>query len=300
MLYYLKKLKNFTCQKSQTCAFIYRYIHVLRMYLVWNFLKPHVIQSLDESLDEEKLELKEYLLKHHYPQIFPYEYTKKYKAKDVLVYTDKTCGLHYVLHENKKLYFRRGLWPFDVQAYHRDLLVEQDLNSPHRYEYGDFCVEDGDVVVDAGAAEAMFALSVIERVSKVYIFESDPIWLEALQLTFAPWKEKVEIINKFVSDHDDKDCVKLDTVLQNTRVNFIKADVEGAEAQLLSGAANLLAGQPDLKVAICTYHNPDDAEKLSRSLSGYSFQITFSRGYMLFFDGRKPFVRRGLIRAVKN
>jgi 16S rRNA A1518/A1519 N6-dimethyltransferase RsmA/KsgA/DIM1 with predicted DNA glycosylase/AP lyase activity len=48
-------------------------------------------------------------------------------------------------------------------------------------------VAEGDVVVDAGAAEGNFALSVIDKASKVYIIEGDAGWCEALRQTFLPY-----------------------------------------------------------------------------------------------------------------
>ena len=47
------------------------------------------------------------------------------------------------------------------------------------------------------------------------------------------------------------------------RVDFIKADIEGAERDMLKGATGILREFAP-KLAICTYHLPDDPEVLSK------------------------------------
>jgi hypothetical protein len=48
-----------------------------------------------------------------------------------------------------------------------------------------------------------------------------------------------------------------------TRVDFIKADIEGAERDMLRGAANVLKTHAP-KLAICTYHLADDPDVLEK------------------------------------
>ncbi len=47
------------------------------------------------------------------------------------------------------------------------------------------------------------------------------------------------------------------------RIDFIKADIEGAERNMLRGAVNILKTQAP-KLSICTYHYPDDKEVLEK------------------------------------
>jgi predicted RNA methylase len=207
------------------------------------------------------------------------------------------------MHEGKRLYFKRGTKLRKVKRYYAALLTEQDLCSPHRYETEEFHVSEGDVVVDAGAAEGNFALSVVEKVGKLYLFETDEAWVEALQATFAAWKDKVVIVNKYVADTDSGTCISLDTFFENQRVDFIKADIEGAERQLLAGAKNILQRQASTKVVLCTYHLHDDADVLYKMLNDNGFHTEFSNGYMIFTIDKKlkaPYLRRGLIRGIKH
>ena len=55
-----------------------------------------------------------------------------------------------------------------------------------------------EIVVDIGAADGNFGLSIIEKVSKLYLFEPQKSWHKALQATFKPWEDKVEIVSKMV------------------------------------------------------------------------------------------------------
>lgn len=81
--------------------------------------------------------------------------------------------------------------------------------------------------------------------------------------------------------------------------DFIKMDIEGMELKVLKGACNTL--KTDVKMSVCTYHNPNDLENISNFLRGFNFKIDTSRGYMAVynFDFRKPYLRKGLIRVWK-
>lgn len=60
--------------------------------------------------------------------------------------------------------------------------------------------------------------------------------------------------------------MKLDTFVEERnikRVDFIKADIEGAEREMLKGAKHILQKYAPL-LSICTYHLPDDPEVIKR------------------------------------
>ncbi|MBK6977601.1 MAG: FkbM family methyltransferase [Cytophagaceae bacterium] len=96
------------------------------------------------------------------------------------------------------------------------------------------------------------------------------------EATFAPYKDKVTIVEKYVSDHDDEKCIKLDTYFKTSdKVTFIKADVEGAEGEVLKGAEKLIQNQTNLKVAVCTYHRQADAADLFDLLKNMALKAVF-------------------------
>jgi len=266
-------------------------------------LKIKIIKYLkidSKNNDQEKKEIIDYLKKNSL-SVFPYNFTKKYNPNDVTVYTDNVCGLKYIIQDNKKLYFKKKWDENKIKNYYNSLRLEQDIDSPHRYEAGDFHVNEGDIVVDAGVAEGNFALSVVEKVKKIYLFDADDEWIEALKETFAPWKEKVEIICKYVSDNNDNKSIALDTVFEKRKIDFIKADIEGDEIALIKGCKNILLNTEKLKIVMCTYHNQDDSKKIKNELEDFGFTTEFSKGYMIFIYDKlsAPFLRKGIIRGQK-
>jgi predicted RNA methylase len=259
----------------------------------------------DGTLHQEQRDILNYLgINLNSISPFPYTFPQKYNPNDIIVYEDKNQNMQYVMHENKRLYFKKDWDKYLIQVYYNALLIEQDIESPHRYETAKFKVEKEDVVIDAGSAEGNFALSIVEKAKKVYLFEVDETWIEALKATFAPWKDKVVIVPKYISDNDCNDHITLDTFFRNgEKLDFIKADIEGAETQLLVGAKNILSKQTSLKIVLCTYHKQQDAEDLNKALMNNGFHTEFSKGYMLFYSDPNiapPFIRKGLIRGIKQ
>ena len=276
--------------------------------ILWTYkqhkLKIKIIKYLENlsvnDMTEEKKEILTYL-KHNNISYFPYNFVKKYRSVNIVVYKDENNGMNYVLHDGKCLYFKRGWTEDEIRQYYMGLLVEQDLASPHRYETSDFKVEQGDIVVDAGVAEGNFALSVVDRAKKLYLFEPDSEWVEPLLLTFAPFKEKVTIEHSYISAKSNGTTeISLDDYFGDKKIDFIKADIEGAEPLLLEGAKRIME-KDSPKIAICTYHRQDDAENCKKILESSGYGAIFSNGYMLYLVDNlmPPYIRKCLIRAQK-
>lgn len=247
----------------------------------------------------------DYVLEHG-TKIFPHPYTEKYNDDAIEVYTDGYSGLKYVMHSGHPLYMRRGSRESDIKGSYRLLSIEQDPLSPHCYQTGGFEMDEGSVLFDIGCAEGNFSLSNIERASRVFLFETDEKWLEPLARTFEKWKDKVVIINKFVSGEDGKRTVTVDTVMREYGISgpvFLKMDVEGAEPEVLRGARETLA-RSDVKAVICTYHRQGDHAELSGMMERAGYKVRTSSGYMLFVYDHKglkpPYFRRGVIYCTKQ
>jgi len=255
-----------------------------------------------QEISEEQSEVLNYLIDHEFA-VFPYPFNHEYHKRDIEVCPDKTTGLKYVMLKDKKLFFKRSSSRRGIRRNFNRLRKEQDVRSPHRYLTLSFTVEKDDIVADIGAGEGNFALSVVDRVKKLYLFETNPQWIEALRASFYPWRDKVEIINQFVSDHDDDAHVSLDRFFLNREpATFLKVDVEGAEAAFLRGCSTLLASNTPLKIAICSYHKSGDETQFRDLLVASGFDVEATPGFMLYTGDRNlraPYLRRGLIRGVK-
>lgn len=157
-----------------------------------------------------------------------------------------------------------------------------------------------DIVIDAGAHIGIFSLLAMNQgARKVYAFEPNPkIHNECLKPNIElnhgesviipiPYglgaKEEVVAfvnnarysvtshianMNDFTASNDEIITVNITTldafVHENniSRVDFIKVDIEGAERLMLEGARNTIK-RFHPRLAICTYHLPDDKETLT-------------------------------------
>jgi len=266
-----------------------------------NKIRKYFLSLNKNEQEPEVIEIISYLEKHRLTAI-PYDFCKKYNTKKIDVYYDKTSKLRYVYHNNKRLYF-----PYKdketVRSCYIDLCIEQDINSPHRYETNEFSTEDGDIIADIGAAEGIWALGNAEKAGKIYLFECKSEWIRSLEKTFEPWKEKTTIVSKFVSNTDDENNVTLDNFFKKGKVDIIKADIEGMEINLLQGSQELLKLTDNLKLLLCTYHRKDDAKKIKEILENSGFTTEYSKGYIFQITDKKidePYMRRGVIRAKKK
>lgn len=258
-----------------------------------------VINSYPVSdLNSEEKILFQNLAKKKRLTVYPFAFEEDYLQKQIDVYYDDDCRMCYVLHNEKRLYFRRNLNKLESVGCYRQLLIEQDCRSPHCYVTEEHQVESNCILLDLGAAEGIFALEHVETAKEIYLFECDESWISALEETFKPWRSKVHIIKKYVSDVVDETRVTLDSIFTGTNVRFfIKADVEAAENDVIIGAERLLQSN-EVKMSICTYHTPNDAETIKRRLDDLNFKGDYSDGYMFFYHDRTfPYFRKGLYRA---
>lgn len=181
-----------------------------------------------------------------------------------------------------------------------DLIVpsiygDYSLLSEGSYEYKNVTLEKRDIVIDCGAHIGMFSSVAAYKAKKVYAFEPTAATLKMLKQNKELY-DNFEVCQYALSDHNGeadfyveesggdtgsnsllagrntnakKVRVQLTTiddfVKQNgiEHVDFIKADIEGAERYMLMGAKETLRKYAP-KLALCTYHLPDDAQVMER------------------------------------
>jgi hypothetical protein len=259
--------------------------------------------------DYELNEIRNYL-KNNPLRLIPQTYITSYNVRDVIVHHEGDDK--FVLYHQKRMYFPGGWSDVRIMKYFNWMLIETDGRSPHKYESDSVFVKQGDVVADVGSAEGFFALSVIDKARKIYLFECDEEWIPALKKTFKIFEEKVVIIKKYIADYTDEGFITLDEFFKDIKLDFIKADIEGMEPKLLYGAREILKNN-DLRMTLCAYHNENDEDILKTILHNNNYSIELSGGYMIPPPPPPPdtkivnvqsnlriFLRHGVIRAWKE
>ncbi|MDV0442885.1 FkbM family methyltransferase [Methanorbis rubei] len=162
------------------------------------------------------------------------------------------------------------------------------------YEWGGVRISEGDVVFDCGANLGIFSLLAAYRGGEVFAFEPVPEARKLLKQTLdlnPELCERVTIVPYALGKEtgEAEFTVLADTLVGSSmilpqegrkiraavttvdafvdseglaRVDFLKADIEGAERLMLAGARETLRLHSP-KVSICTYHLPDDPEMIT-------------------------------------
>ena len=182
-------------------------------------------------------------------------------------------------------------------AYLLDDLDQETLNSIYLnfyeglYEYQTVRLEKGDIVIDAGANIGAFSALASAKGCFAYAFEPIPDIINTYLSKTAEWNPNITICKYALSDKPGEltfnedlsniggsslvvegknskkikaQAIDLDTFAEENKlpkVDFIKADIEGAERYMLMGAKRVLKEFAP-KMAICTYHLPDDPQVL--------------------------------------
>lgn len=158
------------------------------------------------------------------------------------------------------------------------------------YEYEGVKLEYGDIIFDCGANIGLFSSVAASKGCYVYAFEPLKNIVEVLEKVCFKYKDSIQICLYALCDYVGSTNFKVDNenfsgskLLENNspssiqvntttidnfvrennirKLDFIKADIEGAERLMLKGAKNTLATLAP-KLAICTYHLQDDPEVL--------------------------------------
>jgi FkbM family methyltransferase len=175
------------------------------------------------------------------------------------------------------------------------------FDDDHCYEKFGVEICDGDIMIDAGAHIGSISAYGAYKGATVYAFEPIAETIEKLQETILLNKDLKGEINiqpfalsdkigilKFNSNDEysensssisylkdnreykqkevEVNSVSLDEWVEKNnikKIDFIKADIEGAERYMLLGAKKVLRDMKP-KLSICTYHLPDDKEVLEK------------------------------------
>lgn len=258
---------------------------------------PYLVTKLFYP-SSSKLDYYNFFRKRGYTH-YPYEFAEKYIKMPVQILWDEGKRLPYVVHrDSKRLYFPRDYSERKVEKVYKALLIEQDTRHPHHYvdSLNEF---EGRILLDVGAAEGFTSLDSIDVSRFVYLFECEDKWIEALQATFEPWKEKVMIVKKYISDRNDEMNDTLDHFLEGKYKEslFLKMDIEGAECDALKGSSQLFSDATNLSFAICTYHKKDDPENIAAFLERYGCSYFFRDGYFFVKHKLRKCLIRGKIRS---
>lgn len=161
------------------------------------------------------------------------------------------------------------------------------------YEYGKVVVDQGDVVFDLGANLGSFSVYAASKDATSYAFEPTPFLKSIIEKHSAVNGNRINHVNYAVSDKSGEvnfyinpsvcggntifenrisstetitvKTIGIDEFIRDNnieKVDFIKADIEGAERQMLMGAFETLKKFAP-KLSLCTYHLPDDKEVLT-------------------------------------
>lgn len=198
------------------------------------------------------------------------------------------------------------LWPARLPRFDLNRVVTECCYPAdwHYYEVPETAVRQGDTVLDCGAAEGLFALRAAARAGRVFAFEPQPTFVASMRATFAGLphvtvvpaalgRERgvVHVSENSLSGRVDEagageavPILPLDAWCRDAavRVDYLKADLEGYELDMLAGAREVIARDAP-RIAITVYHPTNDwraiRSLLAELVPAYRFRIKGLYGY---------------------
>lgn len=181
------------------------------------------------------------------------------------------------------------------------------------YAHRGATIDAGAIVFDLGANLGTFTRWALDQgAARVISFEPQSLYRECLARTFAAeiaagqvsliaepvWSDKrtIHFTDKGLVGHvaeldqtarsgEPMTSVTLDEVaatLQLSRVDYLKADIEGAERHALRGARQIIQSSRP-RIAFCIYHYPDDPTVIADLLRSY-------QDYRMVFDSSRRYI----------
>lgn len=240
-------------------------------------------------------------LKKHRLTYLNYDWYVNYDSRREYPIKKDKDGRYYVEYNSHRMYFKKSWTQKQIVQYLNSLIPEQDIRSPHAY----FCNDKKDhynVVIDAGVAEGMFSLDIIDCADKIYLVECDEEWIEALHKTFEPYKDKVIIVEKYLSDNGGEKTISLSEIMKDEcEIDLVKMDIEGFELRALKGAEDMISKIKEYLV--CVYHYQDELQDVTDFFEKHGTFFSDVRAGWIFFKHDKeqkyPYLRRGLVHVKK-
>ncbi|MCL2414388.1 MAG: FkbM family methyltransferase [Bacteroidales bacterium] len=198
-------------------------------------------------------------------------------------------------------------------SYEKNVFLKLDSflpEGPYGYqdETIDVTVKPNDVVIDAGAWAGDYSAYCAHKNAKVYAFEPCSHEYGLLETTAILNENKIIPVKMGLGSEQTTLCFSTGRGLENfiiegtatsnensematittldkfieeigiDKVDFLKADIEGYEREFLKGAKSTIQKLLP-KIAICTYHLPDDPEVLESIIKEYNpnYRIVHSR-----------------------
>lgn len=197
-----------------------------------------------------------------------------------------------------------------------------DEGNWHFYEIPETRVGEGEMVLDCGAAEGIFGLRVLERAGRVTLFEPAETFVKSMGKTFAGsdkveivpmaigaqeadvWFEDRSIYSRISEDANAGRKVHVTTLdawasKAGRRVDYIKADVEGYELDLLQGAVGILKRDKP-KLALTVYHPENNWREIDRYIRSLVPEYSSSVKGLNVKKGVRPIMLHAWVNAAKH
>lgn len=189
-------------------------------------------------------------------------------------------------------------WPpsFSIDRLDQVVCETFDIEDWHYYQKEHTKVDDGEIILDIGTAEGLFPLSVIEKCDHIYMIEPSKEFFKCLEKTFKFYSEKVSLHNVAIGNMDGEipfdensldgkvtsntlenhliSIFKVDTLLGDNKITYLKADIEGFEQEMLKGAENVIKKNKP-KIAITCYHAQNNPDEIINIIKGFVPEYNF-------------------------
>lgn len=277
-----------------------------RIIKQWGENRDRILSWSNEESYKYASEI-EYLKHHDDFTAFPYEYKTNKEQTRAQIQFDKRLQLSYAIHSNKRLYFPSGYSMKQLESTYPYYIDDEGITgqgkmikTPHSYVKDGHRVDKGDVLLDIGCAEALFALDNADIARRIYLFEPEKLWQKPLQATFKPYADKTIIIPKLVSSQHSEKSIRLEDAVKlgTDEVCFVKMDIEGYEKEVLKDSKDFFTSHK-VKLSCCLYHNQEDEEVIVGMLKEWGYITSLSEGYMIPMCGeiKPPYFRKGMVYA---